>query len=79
MNFDSEDEDLLLSILILKRRIRRPILRKKKKKQSIWLKHISCYRATAWNTKYFNIGGTNLTKINFANINAKNKFIDTLK
>ena len=36
MNFDSEDEDLLLSILILKRRI----LRKKKKKQSIWVKHI---------------------------------------
>ena len=40
---------------------------------------MKCYRATAWNTKYFNIGGTNLTKINFANINAKTKFIDTLK
>ena len=40
MNFDSEDEDLLLSILILKRRIRRRILRKKKKKRSIWVKHI---------------------------------------
>ena len=40
MNFDSEDENLWLSILILKRRIRRRILRKKKKKRGIWVKHI---------------------------------------
>ena len=37
------------------------------------------FRATAWNTKNVNIGGTNLTNINFANIGGETKFIDTLK
>ena len=37
------------------------------------------YRATAWNSKNLNIGGTGLTRINFANINKTHKFIDTLK
>ena len=37
------------------------------------------YRAKAWNSKDLNIGGTGLTKINFANINNTHKFIDTLK
>ena len=33
----------------------------------------------AWNTKYFNIGESVLTRINFANISLSTKFIDTLK
>ena len=37
------------------------------------------FRATAWNTKGFDIGGTSLTNINFANISSKTKFLDTLK
>ena len=37
------------------------------------------FRATAWSTKHINIGGTNLTNINFANIGGEAKFIDTLK
>ena len=37
------------------------------------------FRATAWNFKNINIGGTNLTHINFANIDCETKFIDTLK
>ena len=37
------------------------------------------FRATAWNTKDINIGGTNLTNINFTNISNETKFIDTLK
>ena len=37
------------------------------------------FRATAWNTKDINIGRTNLTNINFANIASETKFIDTLK
>ena len=37
------------------------------------------FRVTAWNSKDINIGGTNLTHINFANIGNETKFIDTLK
>ena len=37
------------------------------------------FRATVWNTKDINIGRTNLTNINFANIAGETKFIDTLK
>ena len=37
------------------------------------------FQATAWNTKDINIGRTNLTNINFANIASETKFIDTLK
>ena len=38
------------------------------------------FRATAWNSIYIkNIGGTNLTHINFANIGGETKFIDALK
>ena len=37
------------------------------------------YRATAWNSKDLNIGGSGLTRIDFANINNTYKFIDTLK
>ena len=37
------------------------------------------YKATAWNSKYLNIGGTGLASINLANINDNHKFIDTLK
>ena len=37
------------------------------------------YRATAWNSKDLNIGGTGLTRINFTDINNTHKFIDTLK
>ena len=40
---------------------------------------IKGYRATAWNTKDLNIGGTNLTHINYRNIGEENKFIDTIK
>ena len=36
-------------------------------------------RATAWNSIYKNIGGTNLTHINFVNIGGETKFIDGLK
>ena len=34
---------------------------------------------TAWGTKDLNIGGTNLTHINYRNIGAEIKFIDTIK
>ena len=37
------------------------------------------YRATTWNSKNLNIGGTGLTRINFANIGNTHKFIDKLK
>ena len=37
------------------------------------------FRATAWNTKDINIGGTNLANINFGNIAGETKFTDTLK
>ena len=37
------------------------------------------FRATAWNTKDIDIGGTNLINTNFANIYNETKFIDTLK
>ena len=40
---------------------------------------IKGYRATAWGTKDLNIGGTNLTHINYRNIGEENKFIDTIK
>ena len=40
---------------------------------------IKCYCATAWGTKDLNIGGTNLTHINFGNIGGEVKFIDTTK
>ena len=37
------------------------------------------YRTTTWNSKDLNVGGTDLTRINFANINNTYKFVDTLK
>ena len=37
------------------------------------------YRATTRNSKNLNIGGTGLTRINFANINNTHKFIDAIK
>ena len=37
------------------------------------------YRSTCWGTKNFNMGGTNLTNVNFVNINSQVKIIDTLK
>ena len=40
---------------------------------------IKGYRATAWRTKDSNIGGTNLTYINYGNISGEIKFTDTLK
>ena len=40
MGLDSEDELLLVPILVLKRRIRRQLLTKPKKKCSIWVKGI---------------------------------------
>ena len=40
MELDSEDELLLVSILVLKRRIRRRLLTKPQKKRSIWVKEI---------------------------------------
>ena len=40
---------------------------------------IKGYRATAWGTKDLNIGGTNLTHINYGNIGGEVKFIDTMK
>ena len=44
-----------------------------------WFFLLKGFRATAWNTKNINIGGTNLTNISFANIGGETKFIDTLK
>ena len=40
---------------------------------------LKSFQATAWGTKDINLGGTNLTNINFANIGSETKFIDTLK
>lgn len=40
---------------------------------------IQGFRASAWNTKDFNIGGSGLTRINFVNISSSTKFINTLK
>ena len=40
---------------------------------------IKGYRVTAWDTKDFNFGGTNLTHIKCGNIGGEVKFIDTLK
>ena len=40
---------------------------------------IKGYRATAWGTKELNVGGTNLTHINYENIAGEIKFIDTIK
>ena len=40
MELDNEDELLLVSILVLKRRIRRRLLTKSKKKRSIWVKGV---------------------------------------
>ena len=37
------------------------------------------YRAATWYTKDINIGRTDLTNINFANIGSETKFINTLK
>ena len=39
---------------------------------------IKAYRTTTWGTKDLNIGGTNLTHINYGNIGAEVKFIDTI-
>ena len=40
---------------------------------------IKGYRATALSTKDLNIGGANLTHINYGNIGGEVKFIDTIK
>ena len=40
MELDSEDELMLLSILILKRRIKRKTMEKRKRKRSVWVKDI---------------------------------------
>ena len=40
---------------------------------------IKGYHATAWGTKDLNIGGTNLTHINYGNKGGEVKFIDTIK
>ena len=40
---------------------------------------IKGYRATTWGTKDLNIGGRNLTHINYGNIDGEVKFIDTMK
>ena len=40
---------------------------------------ISGYRGVAWNSKDLNIGGSGLTRINYANISSNQKFRDTLK
>ena len=40
---------------------------------------IKGYHATTWGTKDLNIGGTNLTHINYGNIGGEVKFIDTIK
>ena len=37
------------------------------------------FQATAWDTKDINLGGINLTNINFANLGSETKYIDTLK
>ena len=37
------------------------------------------YRSVCWGTKDFNMGGTNLTNVNFVNIGSQIKIIDTLK
>ena len=37
------------------------------------------FGATAWNTKDYNVDGSGLKRINFANIAFSTKFIDTLK
>ena len=37
------------------------------------------YRSSCWGTKDLNMGGTNLTNVNFANISDQVKIIDTLK
>ena len=37
------------------------------------------FQTTPWNTKDINIGGINLTNINFGNISNETKFINTLK
>ena len=37
------------------------------------------YRSCCWGTKYFSMGGTNLTNVNYANIPNQIKIIDTLK
>ena len=36
-------------------------------------------RATAWGTRDLNVGGINLTYMNYGNIAGESKFIDTLK
>ena len=40
---------------------------------------IKGYHARAWGTEDLNIGGTNLTHINYENIGGEVKFIDTIK
>ena len=40
---------------------------------------IKGYIASAWCSKALNVGGTNLTQINFGNITGEIKLIDTLK
>ena len=40
---------------------------------------IKGYLATAWGTKDLNIGGTNVTHINYGNMGGEIKFIDTIK
>ena len=40
---------------------------------------IKGYRASCWGTNDFNMGGSNLTTVNFANIGAQVKIIDTIK
>ena len=37
------------------------------------------YRASCWGTNDFNMGGSNLTTVNFANIGSQVKIIDTIK
>ena len=37
------------------------------------------FGATTWNTKDFNVDGSGLTRINFANIALSNNFINALK
>ena len=40
---------------------------------------IKGYLATAWGTKDSNIGGTNVTHINYGNMGGEIKFVDTTK
>ena len=40
---------------------------------------IKGYRASCWGTNDFDMGGSNLTAVNFANIGAQVKIIDTIK